>query len=639
MSERNPSEGTEIDEQTADTTEQTQSNGFPLLRREALTLLGIGGLGALSSGSASAQSKGKGKGNGGPPFYNWQEDVDANSHALSKLGSLSMSANTASIQDFAGDNLSVKDGVLNADTGGSQSGSVTDQGPWYDHTVQTTTELKETPVPTAAVEVVSPDGTETTVVAYRDGTQNHGYDGSAYTTIEQSRDGGQNFSETAKIELSSTIDPCRTGNGLIAVDDTTIYFFDSQVDPATQSNEATAVHRLDWDSSSKEWTVTTNLNRYKNYRMLPHFVEDGSIKVGYVDFTTDPQKVRFADYDPSNQKLNDRGVINGKPIRPNEHIIQPQKDGTLVAIVRCDAPDVNTNPPVEQWSTSSDGGKTWTNHGYIEQTLHPSSDSYGATKGGQMIETPYGERLIFLYRWIHDGDQETVLGVFNPSNGTVEQNVIISTVDSNEAANGGLRFVEKDEFGWRFYVVHEQGRLGDEGSGSGIFFRDLILYQPATYLGRYLGGGSGNDDAGSTPNPSPVAASNRENTWLSVSKSGSQVGGRAHLGSSQDISPGSTQQIKIDTAGFNDGIEFDSANNAFVVQEGGIYDIDGAIAYTDTAPDALVQCRVHLPGKQAIGYFTSGENVPLGIAGTTVSTTEKLKQGDTIQLFAKYEQS
>jgi hypothetical protein len=644
MNEKESSKRTKTDEQVTETSEKTQSSGLSLMRREALALLGIGGLGALTSGSVAAQSRGNGRGT--PPVYNWQEDVDANGHALSELGSLSMSANATSIQDFTGENLSIKDGVLTAAGGSGQSGSGTDQGPWYDHNVNTTTELKETPIPTAAIEVVSPDETETAVVAYRDGTQKHVYDGSAYTTIEQSRDGGQSFSKTATIKLSSTIDPCRTGNGLIAVDDTTLYFFDSQVDPRTQSNEATAVHRLDWDSSSKEWNVTTNLNRYKNYRILPHFVEEGKIKIGYVDFTVNPQVVQFAEYDPSSRQLTNLGIINEQPIRPNEHIVQSRKDGTLVAIVRCEAPDIEgTSPPAEQWSTSNDDGKTWTNHGFIEQTLHPLSDSYGATKGGQMIDTPYGERLVFLYRWSRGDDQETVLGLFNPYNGTVEQNIIISTVVSNEGANGGLRLVEDGAFGWRFYVVHEQGKAFDEGPGSGIFFRDLTLFQPAIYLGRYLGGESSGDERESTPTPNPAAAGRRENTWVSVSKAGAQVGGRAYLGSEQDISVDSTEQIHVDSVEFADGIAFNQENNAFVVRESGIYEINAAIAYVQMAPDALVQSRVHLAdnvgsignnNKRAIGYFAADEDDSLGIAGSVVTTTEKLSKGNAITLFAKY---
>ena len=54
-----------------------------LTRRTALSLLGLSGLGAISSGSATAQ------GNDRPPFYNWQEDVDANQHTLTELGALS----------------------------------------------------------------------------------------------------------------------------------------------------------------------------------------------------------------------------------------------------------------------------------------------------------------------------------------------------------------------------------------------------------------------------------------------------------------------------------------------------------------------------------------------------------------------
>jgi len=513
--------------------------------------------------------------------------------------------------------------------------SITDQGPWYDHTVSTTNELKETPVPTASLEVVNPDGTETTVVVYRDGTEEHTYDSNAYITIEQSRDGGQSFSSVSTIN-NTNLDGSRTGNGLLALDDTTLYFFDSQVDYDTASNEATAVHRLDWDDANKTWTVTTNVNRFKNYRILPHYTENGLLKVGYVDFTVSPQKVRFAEFDPSTASLNTLGVINGNPIRPNEHVLQPRNDGTLVSIVRCDDPDVDTSGVAEQWSTSSDGGQTWTNHGYIRQTLHPSVDSYGATKGAQMIETPYGQRMVFLYRWKQNsttGSETTVLGVFNPFSGVIEQNIVISTADSNEAANGSLRLVEDGPQGWRFYVVHEQGNLGSTGSGSGVFFRDLTVYQPANYLGQFA------NNTSSQPTPSPSVAANRENTFLSISQLGSAVGGRAHLSSQESVSLGSTTQVSVDTAEFANGVNFDATQNAFVVQSDGMYRISASLAYVDTISDALIQCRVHMPGKTANGYYTTAENVPVGIAGASVDTVEQLSQGDTIKLFTKYDQN
>lgn len=81
---------------------------FDLNRRTALSLLGLGSLGILSAGTAAAQER------GGPPFYNWREEVDANGNDLTALGSLIMESNSTPIQDFAGENLTIQDGVLNA---------------------------------------------------------------------------------------------------------------------------------------------------------------------------------------------------------------------------------------------------------------------------------------------------------------------------------------------------------------------------------------------------------------------------------------------------------------------------------------------------------------------------------------------
>ncbi|MFC7231635.1 hypothetical protein ACFQMM_09790 [Saliphagus sp. GCM10025308] len=219
----------------------------------------------------------------------WAQNVDAQGNELLNLDALTTSENDR-LSSFSGQNLFVENGYL---------GAAADQGPWYDHEVATTTTIKESPVPCSSLEVVSPDGTETIVVATRDGTDEHTYVGEATVTFKQSRDQGESFSDIETLDLGSTIDPSRTGNGLIATDDTTLYFFDSQVDPRTSSNEATAVHRLRWDSLAKSWTITENVNRFKNYRMLPHFVEEGVIKVGYVDFTASPQEIQFAEYDPA----------------------------------------------------------------------------------------------------------------------------------------------------------------------------------------------------------------------------------------------------------------------------------------------------------------------------------------------------
>lgn len=77
-------------------------------RRQAMALLGLGGLGLTATQSAAGTSA-------GPPFYDWREDVVANGYALSELGSLSMDHNDAPIRDFAGENLTIDDGTLHAD--------------------------------------------------------------------------------------------------------------------------------------------------------------------------------------------------------------------------------------------------------------------------------------------------------------------------------------------------------------------------------------------------------------------------------------------------------------------------------------------------------------------------------------------
>lgn len=93
----------------AEASEQQKLSGS-MTRRMALSLVGLGGLGAMASGSATAQE------NEGQPFYNWKEDVDANEHSLSELGALMMASNSTAITDFAGENLSIgEDGTLAAD--------------------------------------------------------------------------------------------------------------------------------------------------------------------------------------------------------------------------------------------------------------------------------------------------------------------------------------------------------------------------------------------------------------------------------------------------------------------------------------------------------------------------------------------
>jgi len=72
-----------------------------------LGLAGLGGLGLLS-GTGAAK-----KGKSGRP---WNRDVNADGHALSNLGSLSMGADDAAIEGFTGGNLAVgDDGALTAE--------------------------------------------------------------------------------------------------------------------------------------------------------------------------------------------------------------------------------------------------------------------------------------------------------------------------------------------------------------------------------------------------------------------------------------------------------------------------------------------------------------------------------------------
>ncbi len=99
------------DETDTNSDESTEESAIS--RRGTLGLLGTG-LGGLITGTASARQD---NGNGGnQPWYDWDGDVDANGHALSGLGSLSMSAGDAPVSELAGANLSVTDGTLNADS-------------------------------------------------------------------------------------------------------------------------------------------------------------------------------------------------------------------------------------------------------------------------------------------------------------------------------------------------------------------------------------------------------------------------------------------------------------------------------------------------------------------------------------------
>lgn len=93
-----------------------QSNDDATLsRRHALGVLGAIGVGAALPGRASARQSAEGP-DGNRPWYEWNDDVDANDNALRNLGSLSMASGSAAISRFAGNNLSVDDeGALNAE--------------------------------------------------------------------------------------------------------------------------------------------------------------------------------------------------------------------------------------------------------------------------------------------------------------------------------------------------------------------------------------------------------------------------------------------------------------------------------------------------------------------------------------------
>ncbi|MFC7212682.1 hypothetical protein ACFQO4_01130 [Saliphagus sp. GCM10025334] len=73
-----------------------------------MSALGVAGLG-LVSGQVGAQERSR------QPWTRWEGDVHADGHDLLALGGLEMAATAERISDFAGQNLSVDEGVLNAD--------------------------------------------------------------------------------------------------------------------------------------------------------------------------------------------------------------------------------------------------------------------------------------------------------------------------------------------------------------------------------------------------------------------------------------------------------------------------------------------------------------------------------------------
>ncbi len=97
------------------------TDDYTLPRRGALAALSAG-IGSLALGSASANGgAGGAKDGGNPPWYNWGADVDAGGNRLRNLGGLSTAGSDATISEFAGENLSVEDGTLNAAPGTPES--------------------------------------------------------------------------------------------------------------------------------------------------------------------------------------------------------------------------------------------------------------------------------------------------------------------------------------------------------------------------------------------------------------------------------------------------------------------------------------------------------------------------------------
>lgn len=80
-----------------------------------MALLGAAGVSAAFAGSTEARRGERGRRGGGRPWDDWEADVNAHGNSLSELGALSTTTNGTPIADFAGENLSVDDGTLNAE--------------------------------------------------------------------------------------------------------------------------------------------------------------------------------------------------------------------------------------------------------------------------------------------------------------------------------------------------------------------------------------------------------------------------------------------------------------------------------------------------------------------------------------------
>lgn len=104
----------------SETDDEADAEPLSSTRREAMGLLGFGGFGFGRGRS--------GRGGRGQPFYDWQDDVDANGNDLVDLGALSTVDTQTPIRDFAGENLSVDDGVLHADASSAVWADTTGDG-------------------------------------------------------------------------------------------------------------------------------------------------------------------------------------------------------------------------------------------------------------------------------------------------------------------------------------------------------------------------------------------------------------------------------------------------------------------------------------------------------------------------------
>lgn len=106
-----PSESSDSPGTSVEPTAETDGTGgsadeTTFTRRAAMAVAGLAGVGLLAGGTGTV-------GADEPRMRSWNRDVDARGHALCELGALQM-AGSGPIVDFAGENLTVENGVLNA---------------------------------------------------------------------------------------------------------------------------------------------------------------------------------------------------------------------------------------------------------------------------------------------------------------------------------------------------------------------------------------------------------------------------------------------------------------------------------------------------------------------------------------------